>query len=120
MQARFAGAFALLFASGIALGQSAALSSQHPSWAELNPVTRFSAETFAHPPMDDRPWVRINTPDELSSEELKAEIAEMKAHGIGGLELGQGTFPATAQVAAILQAANQQGLKVSLSHGTVS
>jgi hypothetical protein len=89
-----------------------------PTWSDLNPVTQLTAETFRHPPDADRPWVRVNTPDSVTSEELKTEIAEMKNSGIGGLEIGQGTFPKTPQLIAILQAANQLGLKVSLSHGT--
>ncbi len=89
-----------------------------PAWSDLNPVTQLTAETFRHPPEADQPWVRVNTPDSVTSEELRAEIAEMKKSGIGGLEIGQGTFPKTPQLIAILQAANQLGLKVSLSHGT--
>ena len=108
-----------LFVTSALFAQTNPLSA-HPSWSQLNPVTPFSAQSFAHPPTNDRPWVRVNTPDELSSDELKSEIAEMKAHGIGGLEIGQGTFPATPQLIAILQAANQQGLKVSLSHGSTT
>ena len=110
----------LTLLSGFASAQDASISTAHPAWSVLNPVTPFSAETFAHPGQNDRPWVRVNTPDELSSEELTAEVAEMKQHGIGGLEIGQGTFPATPQLIAILQAANQQGLKVSLSHGSTT
>jgi hypothetical protein len=108
-----------LFIAGIAIAQTP-LTGPNPSWTQLNPVTRLSADTFAHPPLNDRPWVRVNTPDQLTSEELQAEIAEMAAHGIGGLEIGQGTFPATPQLVAILQAANQHGLKVSLSHGSTT
>ena len=88
-----------------------------PGWRELNPVTPLSAESFAHPPLTDRPWVRVNTPADLTSEELQAEVAEMKQHGIAGLEIGQGSFPRTPQLVAILRAANAAGLKVSLSHG---
>jgi alpha-L-rhamnosidase/Glycosyl hydrolases family 2, sugar binding domain len=109
-----------LIFTGISIAQNTPLATPHPSWTQLNPVTPFSAESFAHPPMNDRPWVRVNTPDQLASEELQAEIAEMAAHGIGGLEIGQGTFPAAPQLLAILQAANQHGLKVSLSHGTTT
>lgn len=89
-----------------------------PSWSDLNPVTQLTAESFRRPPDADRPWVRVNTPENVTSEELKTEIAEMKNSGIGGLEIGQGTFPKSPQLIAILQAANQLGLKVSLSHGT--
>ncbi len=61
---------------------------------------------------------RQHAPPDLSADELKAEVAEMKQHGIAGLEIGQGTFPATPQLIAILQAANAAGFKVSLSHGS--
>jgi hypothetical protein len=108
-----------LLLSGSALAQNASIPAK-PTWNALNPVTPFSAETFAHPVLNDRPWVRVNTPDGLSAEELKAEVLEMKQHGIGGLEVGQGTFPATPQLIALLQAANQVGLKVSLSHGSTT
>ena len=101
----------------MALSQTPVLTTR-PNWSELNPVTRLTAETFAHPPATDRPWVRVNTPDNVTSEELRAEIFEMKKRGIGGLEIGQGTFPQTPQLVAILQAANEAGLKVSLSHGS--
>jgi hypothetical protein len=107
----------VLISLGTAYAQNAALP-LHPSWSELNPVTHFTPQTFEYPQMNDRVWVRMNTPETLSSEELQAEIADMKARGIGGVEVGQGTFPATPQLVAILKAANQQGLKVSLSHGT--
>jgi glycosyl hydrolase family 106( putative alpha-L-rhamnosidase) len=102
----------------MAASQTPPLNTTRPTWSELNPVTRLTAETFSHPPASDRPWVRVNTPDNVTSEELKAEIIEMKRSGIGGLEIGQGTFPKTPQLIAILQAANEAGLKVSLSHGS--
>lgn len=61
---------------------------------------------------------RQHAPPDLSADELKAEVAEMKQNGIAGLEIGQGTFPATPRLIAILQAANAAGLEVSLSHGS--
>jgi alpha-L-rhamnosidase len=105
------------FCGGMALSQQATGGDTH-RWSELNPVTRLTAETFANPPAIDRPWVRVNLPAEQSAEELKAEVAEMHKHGIAGLEIGQGAFPNTPQLVAILQAANELGMKVSLSHGT--
>ncbi len=109
-----------LFGTGSSIAQNATIDTPHPSWTALNPVTKLSAETFAHPPMTDRPWVRVNTPADVTSEELAAEIAEMKLHGLAGLEIGQGIFPKTPQLIAILKAANAQGLKVSLSHGSTT
>jgi hypothetical protein len=102
----------------MAASQTPLSETKQPTWSELNPVTRLTAETFLHPPATDRPWVRVNTPENIASEELKVEILDMKKSGIGGLEIGQGTFPKTAQLIAILQAANEAGLKVSLSHGS--
>jgi len=124
MDSRFAQLFAIaalgvsLLNAVTAISQTPLLNMSHPAWSELNPVTRLTAETFGQPPATDRPWVRVNTPDNLTSEELKAEITEMKKSGIGGLEIGQGMFPKTPQLIAILQAANDAGLKVSLSHGS--
>ncbi len=115
-----AAALCSLLGVTVALGQSATLNVPNPTWSQLNPVTRMTPETFAHPPLADHPWVRVNTPSDLTSDELIAEIAEMKQHGIDGLEIGQGTFPKTPQLIAILRAANQQGLKVSLSHGSTT
>ena len=41
----------------------------------------------------------------------------MHDHGIAGVEIGQGAFPNNEQLVALLKAANQVGIKVSLSHG---
>ena len=124
MDSRFAKLFAIaalgvsLLNAVTAISQTSLLNTTQPTWSRLNPVTILTAETFGQPPATDRPWVRMNTPDNVTSEELKAEIIEMKKSGIGGLEIGQGTFPKTLQLIAILQAANDAGLKVSLSHGS--
>ncbi|MEG9431688.1 glycosyl hydrolase [Terriglobus sp. ADX1] len=104
---------------GIAMAQ-AATAGTNQAWTRWNPVTPLTAQSFAHPSMSDRPWVRMNTPDGLTSDELKAEVDAMAASGIGGVEIGQGTFPATPQLIAILQEANRKGLKVSLSHGSTT
>ncbi|MGA2534626.1 MAG: glycosyl hydrolase [Terracidiphilus sp.] len=112
-------------ALGVSLLSAAMAVSQIPPpkttesvWSELNPVTELTVETFDHPPAADRPWVRMNTPADVTSEELSAEVIEMKKSGIGGVEIGQGTFPKTPQLIAILRAANAAGLKVSFSHGS--
>jgi hypothetical protein len=107
-----------LLSAAVAVPQNPPLKTNQPGWSELNPVTSLTAETFSHPPANDRPWVRMNTPDNITTEELKSEITEMKKSGIGGVEIGQGAFPKTPQLIAILQAANEVGLKVSLSHGS--
>ena len=49
--------------------------------------------------------------------EIAAEVREMREQGIAGVEIGQGAFPNNEQLVALLRAANQVGIKVSLSHG---
>ena len=88
-----------------------------PQWTAFNPVTALSAATFAKPPANDRPWVRLNMPASADPEELKAEVQDMFDKGIAGVEVGQGAFPNNAQLVALLKKANELGIKVSLSHG---
>lgn len=114
----FAALGVILLNSAMAVSQMPPLKTTDSAWSELNPVTKLTGESFRHPPATDRPWVRMNTPPEVTSDELTEEIIEMKKSGIGGVEIGQGTFPKTPQLIAILQAANAAGLKVSLSHGS--
>ena len=80
-------------------------------------VTLFDANSFAHPELNDRPWVRMNMPPNADPEELKAEIRDLHRSGIAGIEVGQGAFPNNEQLVAILKEATRFGLKVSLSHG---
>ncbi len=49
--------------------------------------------------------------------EIAAEVRQMRDYGIGGVEIGQGAFPSNEQLVALLKAANQVRIKVSLSHG---
>jgi len=116
--AAFAAFGVSLLNAAMAVSQMPPAKTTESAWSGLNPVTRLTAETFRHPPAIDRPWVRMNTPPDVTSEELTEEIIEMKKSGIGGVEIGQGTFPKTPQLIAILKAANAAGLKVSLSHGS--
>jgi hypothetical protein len=88
-----------------------------PDWNALNPVTRLSRATFAHPKMTDWPWVRLNMPASADPKELMSEVSELKQSGVAGIEVGQGAFPNDEQLVAILTRANELGLKVSLSHG---
>jgi hypothetical protein len=90
---------------------------QRPEWTRINPVTPLTAASFAHPPAGDQPWVRLNMPATADPAELKAEIQELHDIGIAGVEVGQGAFPNNSQLVAILSAANQYGIQVSLSHG---
>ncbi len=86
-------------------------------WVRFNPVTPLTAASFALPPAADQPWVRLNMPATADPAELKAEVRELHEKGIAGVEVGQGAFPNNDQLVALLTAANQFGIKVSLSHG---
>ena len=86
-------------------------------WIKFNPVTPLTAATFATPPATDWPWVRLNMPAGADPAEIKAEVQQMHDAGIAGIEVGQGAFPNNDQLVALLTAATQAGIKVSLSHG---
>ena len=86
-------------------------------WRKFNPVTPLTAATFAHPPAIDQPWVRMNLPATADPAEIKVEVKQLYESGIAGIEIGQGAFPNNDQLIALLTAANQFGVKVSLSHG---
>src|SRR5215472_5214709 len=108
---------AMLLVGG-AVGQGGPAPSTAPAeGTRVNPVTPLTAATFAHPPVTDQPWVRMNMPATADPAELKHEIQEIHDAGIAGVEVGQGAFPNNEQLAALLTAANQYGVKVSLSHG---
>ncbi len=108
-------------AAGVASASSAA-SDAAPSRSDVVPyrVTDLTAETFARPPREDRPWVRWNLPDGTDPAELQAELEEMARSGIAGAEIGQRGFPTADQLAAILTRANELGISISLSHGPVN
>jgi hypothetical protein len=95
--------------------QAAAL--QRSEWIRFNPVTPLTAASFARPPATDLPWVRMNMPATADPLELAAEVQSMHDNGIGGIEVGQGAFPNNEQLLALLKAANQVGIKISISHG---
>jgi hypothetical protein len=82
--------------------------------------THLTASTFANPDETDQVWVRWPLAPTVSNAELQKELVEMKAAGISGAEIGQGTFPPISQLKVILQKANQLGITISLSHGPVS
>jgi hypothetical protein len=86
-------------------------------WITFNPVTPLTAVTFANPPAIDWPWVRLNLPTGADPAEIQAEVHQMHLAGIAGIEVGQGAFPNNDQLLALLNAATQAGIKVSLSHG---
>lgn len=96
---------------------SAAVAQNRAEWIKFNPVTSLTAASFEHPPAADLPWVRMNMPATADPAEIAAEVREMHEQGIGGVEIGQGAFPNNEQLVALLKAANQVGIKVSLSHG---
>jgi len=93
------------------------VATQRSEWIKFNPVTPLTAASFASPPLADRPWVRMNMPATADPAELAAEVRELREKGIAGAEVGQGAFPDNDQLVALYTAANQLGLKVSLSHG---
>jgi hypothetical protein len=86
-------------------------------WVQFNPVTALTSASFANPPAADRPWVRMNMSATADPTELKVEIQQLHEKGISGVEVGQGAFPNNDQVVALLTAANQFGMKISLSRG---
>ena len=83
----------------------------------FNPVTALTADTFANPPTADLPWARVNMPSSADPELLQEQIEQAAAANLGGLEYGQGAYPNDEQLVAILEKANELGIKVSLSHG---
>ncbi len=111
-----------VFAGGVCAGGADRLSDGAPGRPGVVPdhVTDLTARTFARPPREDRPWVRWNLPDGTDAAQLQAELEEMARSGIAGAEIGQGGFPATDQLAAILTRANELGISISLSHGPVN
>ena len=101
-----------------AVGQSPHVAATTRSeWIKFNPVTPLTAATFANPPATDWPWVRLNLPAGADPAEIQAEVHQMHDAGIAGIEVGQGAFPNNDQLLALLTAATQAGIKVSLSHG---
>lgn len=107
---------ALLGAAALAQNRQVA-ATQRSEWIKFNPVTPLTAASFARPPAADLPWVRMNMPATADPAEIAAEVREMRDQGIAGVEIGQGAFPNNEQLVALLRAANQVGVKVSLSHG---
>ncbi len=109
---------ALAFLAATASAQNTKTIAAAPKeWVRFNPVTQLTAATFAKPPATDLPWVRLNMPATADPAELAAEVRALRGFGIAGVEVGQGAFPNNDQLIAILKAANEVGVKVSLSHG---
>ena len=115
----YAALFTVLALLGVAaLAQSRQVAATERSeWIQFNPVTPLTAASFAHPPAADRLWVRMNMPASADPAEIAAEVRELREQGIAGVEIGQGAFPNNEQLVQLLKAANQAGVKVSLSHG---
>ena len=86
-------------------------------WIRFNPVTPLTADSFAKPPVADLPWVRMNMPPTADPKVLAAEVRDLREHGVAGVEIGQGAFPNNEQLIALLTAANEVGIRISLSHG---
>ncbi|KQW53694.1 hypothetical protein ASC77_05355 [Nocardioides sp. Root1257] len=87
------------------------------AYASINPVTPLTASTFADPSTSEKPWVRWNfkPADPLTTTaSLEADLEDAAAHNIGGVEIGQGGVPTTAQLTTIYAKAKQLGITVSL------
>lgn len=102
----------------IALGAGASAASAAPAdFTAINPVTPLTAASFDAPGAVDKPWVRINMPATADPRALQDQLQELADAHIAGAEYGQGAYPDDQQLVAILEKANQLGIKVSLSHG---
>jgi hypothetical protein len=87
------------------------------TYENLNPVTPLTASTFADPASTEKPWVRWNfkPTDPLTTiASLQADLEDAAAHGIGGVEIGQGGVPTKEQLTAIYDKAEELGITVSL------
>lgn len=84
-------------------------------YSRLNPIVPLNYKTFESPPQLSLPWVRWNfIPAAASNERLVADLQDMVAAGIGGVEIGQGGEPTLAQWELILEEANKLGIKVGV------
>jgi hypothetical protein len=107
-------------AGGTALAGTTTPDGQPPTtatYANLNPVTPLTASTFADPSASEKPWVRWNfkPSDPLTTiDSLDADLEDAAAHGIGGVEIGQGGVPTKEQLTAIYAKAAELGITVSL------
>jgi alpha-L-rhamnosidase/Bacterial Ig-like domain (group 3) len=112
-------AIAALVATGVTSSALGATSSTTPNKGQVLD-TYLTSGTFANPSSTDLPWVRWPLAPTVTNAELQKELVDMKNAGIGGAEIGQGTFPSISQLGVILTKANQLGITISLSHGPVS
>ena len=86
-------------------------------WNGVNPVTTLTADTFAEPPANDKPWVRWNFPPATTSvAQLESDLEDLAAAGISGVEIGQGGNPTNEQLAAILTRANALDINVGIKY----
>ena len=107
----------LLLLSSMAFWACSKKSSWAPAYQPLNPVTSLTNQSFLKPGTEDLPWVRWNFPPEFAEiSELEKQLADMKAAGIAGVEIGQGGEPTRNQIEAVLKKANELGIKVSLRY----
>ena len=83
----------------------------------INPVTELTRDSFREPPANDRPWVRWNWPPAaVTIPQLEAELEQLAAAGIRGVEIGQGGNPTNEQLTAILKKANALGITVGIKY----
>ena len=86
-------------------------------WNDINPVTELTKDTFANPPLNDRPWVRWNwVPGTTTDEQLTSDLEDLAAAGIAGVEVGQGGNPTNDQLKVILEKANDLGITVGIKY----
>ena len=74
------------------------------AFAALNPVTPLTPASFADPADTEKPWVRWNfkpADPATSDASITADLEDMAAHNIGGVEIGQAGAPSKAQLTLI-------------------
>src|SRR4051794_285899 len=100
-------------ASAAGSTSAAAAAAKVNYWRGINPVTELTADTFAQPPANDKPWVRWNWPPATTTiPQLERDLDHLAAAGSAGVEIGQGGHPTNEQLQAVPAQANQRGVTV--------
>ncbi len=119
-----AAATSVVVASGLAMGvASVPAVGDEPAaaainyWQGVNPVTELTADTFATPPSNDKPWVRYNFPSATTTvAQIEADLDALADRGIAGVEVGQGGNPTNEQLEALLRKANALDITVGIKY----